>query len=68
MNVKSTTATTEVSTITLEKVSEFVVQPYNYQEITNVSSSSKPIDMRNMKIDIEEKGLEITINNTVISS
>jgi len=67
MSEKSVTATTDVSTITLDKASEFVTQPYNYQTITNVSSSSTPIDMRNMKIEKEEGGLEITVNNSVIS-
>jgi len=55
MSEKSATATTDLSTITLEKVSELVAQPYNYQTITNVSSSSIPIDMRNMKIEKEER-------------
>lgn len=68
MNEKSSSATTDVSTITLDKMFEFVTQPYNYQAVTNVSSSSTPIDMRKMQIEKEEKGLEITVNNSTISS
>ena len=68
MSEKSSTATTDVATITLDKVSEFVAQPYNYQIITNVSSSSAPIDMINMKIEKVEEGLEVALNNYIISS